>query len=821
MAILKNTTITDTGFLAPPIGNTASRPLLQTTIVSFTTTATVTNILGVSSTSGGASASWTAPAGVNSIELLVVAGGGGTGNFNPTNSYGGGGGGGGGLVYNATYPVTPGTPYTVTVGAGGVGYSSSGQNGIAGANGQNSVFGPITAIGGGGGGRLETSANNGGSGGGAGGHVSIAGLKTGGTATAGQGFPGGTQVTSACAGGGGGGGAGGIGTRNPIFHGGGGGPGLPFDISGTNTWYAGGGGGGAANSSYPAGRGGLGGGGNGSASSATIGTSGTAGTGGGGGGTTGGADPSNANSSSGGSGTVIIRYTQLSSDSSDPRGLIRYNTDTKSLESFQSGYDRWVGHDPLKNFAGHNLRSYSEDLSQWGSIYFCTKAYNQTLAPDGTTTADSLLESATTTGSRWIEWGASYSSGLNYTLSAFVKPNGRTFAQIFGFTDNGVFAGQTIVFNLSGAGSVASTSGTVIGTQIVALNGGWYRIAATLRSGASSTGYWKLGFQNDAAATSYAGSITNGIFVWGVQVEQAGSMGTYTKTVDAIAPTPFEIAGWRIHSYTTTGTTAFTPALSGNVEVLLVAGGGSGGTGEGNGAGDGPGGGGGGGVLYHQYYPVISDKSYTVVVGAGGAAVVQTASTPGLPGGNSQFGPLIAIGGGFGAREEDRGGSGGSGGGGGGSCISGRKPPGAGVDGQGFPGGYSNDSGCAFRSGAGGGGAGGAGRENLTAQSTEGGPGLGFNISGTWTYYAGGGGGGGGSSQAGGAAGLGGGGIGGTAVGGSVTSAVLAQTTGGSGIANTGGGGGGGGAVGPGGSNFTTSGAGGSGIVIVRYRYDN
>ncbi len=55
------------------------------------------------------------PSGVTSIRIRVVGGGGG-GTQHP--SQGGGGGGGGGYAHGV-FTVTPGTSYTVTVGAGG------------------------------------------------------------------------------------------------------------------------------------------------------------------------------------------------------------------------------------------------------------------------------------------------------------------------------------------------------------------------------------------------------------------------------------------------------------------------------------------------------------------------------------------------------------------------------------------------------------------------------------------------------------------------------------------------------------------------------
>jgi hypothetical protein len=136
--------------------------------------------------------SWTAPADVTSVEYLVVAGGGGAGNGYDN---AGGGGGGAGMVLTGNIAVTPGSSYTVTVGAGGAGGADTRTNN-PGSSGSNSVFGSITALGGGQGLGSRT-----------GGAVGAAQIGNTTAATGGSGSGGGT-------GGKGGGGASGAGSAN-------------------------------------------------------------------------------------------------------------------------------------------------------------------------------------------------------------------------------------------------------------------------------------------------------------------------------------------------------------------------------------------------------------------------------------------------------------------------------------------------------------------------------------------------------------------------------------------------------------------------------
>lgn len=240
------------------------------------------------------SSTFTPPAGVSKVEVLVVGGGGGGGETI------GGGGGGGGVVHNLAYAVT-GSPITVTVGAGGAGGTGAGYP--AGTKGADSVFGTITALGGGAGGGYNVNATGtGGSGGGRG-----AANGAGGANTAGQGCAGGISNNNANSGAGGGG-AGTVGGTSSSGSCGAGGTGYLCAITGTPVWYAGGGGGGARiPSGGTAARGGVGGGGaGGTGIAATSGTVNTGG-GGGGGGYTNTGDIQGAGGT-GGSGIVVVRY---------------------------------------------------------------------------------------------------------------------------------------------------------------------------------------------------------------------------------------------------------------------------------------------------------------------------------------------------------------------------------------------------------------------------------------------------------------------------------------------------------------------------------
>lgn len=300
-----NQTITNTKIMDISVNNVQSNHQISATFKNSPVTET-TVVLGTDTIvtfSSPGSTAWIVPAGVSNVQYLVV-GGGGEGGDGGTYSGNGftfpGGGGGAGGVLTGTSSVTQGSAVPVTVGAGGSTIASSTP-----ANGGNSVFGTVTALGGGAGGSFTNlrQAQTGGSGGGG---VPVGGTSQyGGTGTSGQGYdgtPGYYELAGRPAGGGGG--AGHSGYSCSAGASGKGGDGISSSISGTPKIYGGGGGGGLAGPGANAGVGGPGCGGDGSGEYVAAKPAKCQGTGAGGGG----AGAGSVTHGAGGSGVVIIRY---------------------------------------------------------------------------------------------------------------------------------------------------------------------------------------------------------------------------------------------------------------------------------------------------------------------------------------------------------------------------------------------------------------------------------------------------------------------------------------------------------------------------------
>jgi len=289
----------------------------------------------------------------------------------------------------------------------------------------------------------------------------------------------------------------------------------------------------------------------------------------------------------------------------------------------------------------------------------------------------------------------------------------------------------------------------------------------------------------------------------GIITRRGGSVETF---VEATGGTETEIVdngqAYRVHTFTSVGTSSLNVTSGGLVDYLVIAGGGAG-SGRYYGGGGGAGGyrcsvsgelSGGGSNAENPLK--VSPQSYTVIVGDGGK---NTKRSSGRPGEDSEFGPVVSTGGSGGGTAAVGGSGGGS------SRSSHARTPGLGIPGQGNDG--AEDGSDGGRDGGGGGG--GAGTEAPFGGNVQsnGGDGLTSSITGSAVTR---GGGGAGAHKANDNYYQAIGGTGGGGNGGADFSGPTVQPQ--DGATNTGGGGG------AGCWNNTGVGAdGGSGIVIVRY----
>lgn len=429
------------------------------------------------------------------------------------------------------------------------------------------------------------------------------------------------------------------------------------------------------------------------------------------------------------------------------------------------------------------------------SLAVAAQAYSATVGSGGTGVANaagsnggsSIFSSITATGG---------TGGQN--TSSSVARNGGAGAGGVGGTGSGSQGGAGgvgLAYSISGS-SVYYAGGGGGGFTLGGLggNGGGGRgenySSSNAADGTANTGGGGGGVSNAGANAGKNGGSGIVIIRYPFDPNTPTTAPTPTQTVSAVGGTITDVGGYRIHTFTSSGT--LTVVQPGNIETLIVAGGGGGGN-----IGDRSAGGGGAGGLKYSNATAVTAQGYPITVGPGGVAVTNGTDS-------SAFG-ITSTGGGKGGTGYSGGvGNGGSGGG----CIHNGSPgAGTGIAGQGNNGGstgYNSGNGSTGTfSACGGGGAGAVGGNASTITGGAGGVGLSYSISGSSVYYAGGGGGGVQNLGQGGNIGVGGNGGGGNGA---------INGNGSNGTANTGGGGGGAGGSG-------TGGTGGSGVVIVRYPY--
>jgi len=173
------------------------------------------------------------------------------------------------------------------------------------------------------------------------------------------------------------------------------------------------------------------------------------------------------------------------------------------------------------------LRSEEFDNASWTKSGSTVSA-NAIIAPDGTLTADKLVEDTANSQHRTFQ---SYVAQANtYTYSAYIKAAGRNFAELKHLS---VVPEPRIVVNLTtgqitGATNVTSSSATDVGD-------GWWRVSMTYTTTTSVVSNPQIAIFSTATNGLYLGDGTSGIYVWGAMLQTGISLSTYVRTVAAQA----------------------------------------------------------------------------------------------------------------------------------------------------------------------------------------------------------------------------------------------------------------------------------------------
>ena len=267
------------------------------------------------------------------------------------------------------------------------------------------------------------------------------------------------------------------------------------------------------------------------------------------------------------SGNNLVTFTRNSIGTYvDSNGVIqtadidtpRFDHDPDTLESLGL----------LVEEARTNISTYSEIASTWGGIGGQTTnvSSNVTDAPDGNTTADLIYGASGNWTALSLQGGTSLNNNWWIIASVFVK---KVPGSKYGFINLNVNAagsgGPRINLNLDTGETI--TYGDVSGYAIPFPNG-WYRLVGSVRntSGATQTApLWNANSirifavttnTDDLGVGTGTGSTTDGVYVWGRQVEKStggfvtsyiptdGTAGGITRVAEQVSVTGTNFSSW-------------------------------------------------------------------------------------------------------------------------------------------------------------------------------------------------------------------------------------------------------------------------------------
>jgi hypothetical protein len=203
----------------------------------------------------------------------------------------------------------------------------------------------------------------------------------------------------------------------------------------------------------------------------------------------------------------------------DASNLVNSGTSPKMVHHASSPYVRW---------SAHNLAFQSQTLGTDWQVNQASISSNATTAPDGTSTAEKLIESGGTitpilySNSQF----PTLISGLTYTVSFYGKAAERNWIYI----ETSISTVKTVWFDLTN-GVVGTEEAGTVGT-ITSVGSGWYRCSLTFTTDATG-GYLVFGIADADNDKSLFGDGTSGLYIWGVQLNRGPIATPYLATTTA------------------------------------------------------------------------------------------------------------------------------------------------------------------------------------------------------------------------------------------------------------------------------------------------
>jgi hypothetical protein len=196
-----------------------------------------------------------------------------------------------------------------------------------------------------------------------------------------------------------------------------------------------------------------------------------------------------------------------------------------------------IGPTGLVEYAPHNLLTYSEhfDNAAWLKSNSSITA-NAIAAPDGTITADSVIENSSV-GLHGVYPGVTITANIPYTYSVYLKAGTRSYLRMY-IVDNsgshGVYADVNLASGVISAAVAIGTGGSAA-SSITSVGNGWYRcsLTGTPNGGITSITASLYMQQSYQGSISYTGDGASGLYLWGAQLAVGPYALDYTPTTSA------------------------------------------------------------------------------------------------------------------------------------------------------------------------------------------------------------------------------------------------------------------------------------------------
>lgn len=184
----------------------------------------------------------------------------------------------------------------------------------------------------------------------------------------------------------------------------------------------------------------------------------------------------------------------------------------------------------------------SQDFSTSWSNVGSSENTNVSVAPDGTQTADALVDTAINETHNLTQSVPGLAGSTAHTFSCFMKKGSKNHG-VFVFAPNSSWAagaGASVFFDLNNGTVGTSTNATA---TIQALPNGWYRCTATATTVATpGTATMRIGSSLTGTAQTYTGAGDEAIYLWGAQLEAGSFPTSYIPTTTATVTRSADVA---------------------------------------------------------------------------------------------------------------------------------------------------------------------------------------------------------------------------------------------------------------------------------------